>query len=140
LNISSNIRQLYNPIQPTVKQSAKNVTYFEFLPDLKLQPYIYCYWELKTKQTLTEPFNYKVVADGCIDIFFELNNPQENFVMGFCKKYTEFPLDNSFHYIGVRFLPTMFPQIFNVDASEISNRFENLHGYSYCSFIYCKQF
>lgn len=122
----ADIRRLYNPIQPTVKQSAENVTYFEFLPDLKLQPYIYCYWELKTNQTLNKSFNYKVVSDGCIDIFFELNKPQDNFVMGFCKKYTEFPLDNSFHYIGIRFLPTMFPQIFNLDASEISNRFENL--------------
>lgn len=124
----SNIRQLYNPIQPTTKQSAEHVTYFEFLPDLKLQLYIYCYWELKTTQTLEAPFTYKVVADGCIDIFFELNNPQENFVMGFCKKYTEFPLDNVFHYIGVRFLPTMFPQIFNINASDLSNRFENLHS------------
>jgi len=120
------IRQLYNPIQPTIKQSADNVTYFEFLPDLKLQPFIYCYWELKTSKTLNNPFTYKVVADGCIDIFFELNNSKENYVMGFCKKYTEFPLDNSFHYIGVRFLPTMFSQIFNINASELSNRFENL--------------
>lgn len=96
------------------------------MPDLKLQPYIYCYWELKTNQALKEPFNYKVVADGCIDIFFELNNPQDNFVMGFCKKYTEFPLANSFHYIGVRFFPTMFPQFFNTNASELSNRFEHL--------------
>lgn len=46
--------------------------------------------------------------------------------MGFCKKYTEFPLDNSFHYIGVRFLPTMFPALFKVDAKELSNRFERL--------------
>ncbi len=122
-----NIRQLYKPIQPTIKQSAGNVTYFEFLPDIKLQAYIYCYWELKTTEILKEPFNYKVVADGCIDIFFELNNPKENFVMGFCKKYTEFPLHNSFHYIGVRFLPTMFPQIFNIDASTLSNRFEDLN-------------
>jgi AraC-like DNA-binding protein len=126
LKLLADIRQLYNPIQPTVKQSAENVTYSEFLPDLKLQPFIYCYWELKTSKTLKSPFTYKVVADGCIDIFFELNNSKENFVMGFCKKYTEFPLDNSFHYIGVRFLPTMFPQIFNIDASELSNRFENL--------------
>jgi AraC-like DNA-binding protein len=126
LKFLTDIRKLYNPIQPTIKQSAEDVTYFEFLPDINLQPYIYCYWELKTKQTLNRPFNYKVVADGCIDIFFELNNTKENFVMGFCKKYTEFPLDNSFHYIGVRFLPTMFPQIFNINASELSNRFENL--------------
>ncbi len=46
--------------------------------------------------------------------------------MGFCKKFTEFPLDNSFHYIGVRFLPTMFPQLFSINAAEISNRFEQL--------------
>lgn len=120
------IRQLYNPIQPTIKQSADNVTYFEFLPNLKLQPFIYCYWELKTSKPLINPFTYKVVADGCIDIFFELNNSNENYVMGFCKKYTEFSLNNSFHYIGVRFLPTMFSQIFNINASELSNRFENL--------------
>jgi len=63
-----------------------------------------------------------------MDVFFELTNPKENFVMGFCKKYTEFPLENSFHYIGVRFLPTMFPQLFKVNASELSNRFECLEA------------
>ena len=120
------IRQLYKPIQPTIKQSAENITYFEFLPALQLQSYIYCYWQLKTTQTLSDQFNYKVVADGCIDIFFELNKPQDNFVMGFCKKYTEFPLDNTFNYIGVRFLPTMFPQLFKVNAAELSNRYQNL--------------
>ena len=102
MKISANIRQLYTPIQPTVKQSADNVTYSEFLPDLRLQDFIYCYWQLKTSIPLSEPFIYRVVSDGCIDIFFELNNPKDNFVMGFCKKFTEFPLDNSFHYIGVR--------------------------------------
>lgn len=124
----ASIRQLYTPIQPTIKQSADNVTYVEFLPDLQLQPFIYCYWELKTAQTLKDQFSYKVVADGCVDIFFELNNSEDNFVMGFCKKYTEFPLAHSFHYIGVRFLPTMFSQIFKVTASELSNRFENLNA------------
>ncbi len=46
--------------------------------------------------------------------------------MGFCKKYTEFTLPNEFNYIGIRFLPTMFPQVFEINASELSNRFENL--------------
>lgn len=127
MKLSVNISQLYKPIQPTIKQSADNVTYLEFLPDLQLQPLIYCYWELKTTNVLKDPFYYKVVPDCCIDIFFELSNPQDSFVMGFCKKFTEFPLDNSFHYIGIRFLPTMFSQIFNVDASTISNRTENLN-------------
>ena len=126
MKITADIRQLYSPIQPTVKQSADNVTYLEFLPDNKIQQFIYCYWELKTIKPLSEPFVYRVVADGCIDIFFELHKPQDNYVMGFCKKFTEFPLNNSFHYIGVRFLPTMFPQLFKINAADLSNRFENL--------------
>ncbi|MNJ84658.1 Helix-turn-helix domain protein [compost metagenome] len=120
------IRKFYTPIQPTVRRSSEHVVYTEFLPHLQLQDSIYCYWELKTNRTLSEQFNYRVVADGCIDIFFELNNPEESYVMGFCKKFTEFPLENSFHYIGIRFLPTMFPQLFQVNAKELSNRFEKL--------------
>ncbi len=121
-----NIRQLYRPVQPTVKQTGQSVSYREVSPDDRLSNIIFCYWELKTNERLQDPFTYRVVADGCIDIFFQLDKPSENFVMGFCKKYTEFPLDNSFHYIGVRFLPTMFPTLFKVDAKELSNRFERL--------------
>ncbi|MBK8567589.1 MAG: AraC family transcriptional regulator [Saprospiraceae bacterium] len=121
-----NIRQLYRPVQPTVKQAGQNVSYREVSPDERLSTIIYCYWELKTNERLQEPFTYRVVADGCIDIFFQLDDPSENFIMGFCKKYTEFPLDNSFQYIGIRFLPTMFPALFKVDAKELSNRFERL--------------
>ena len=123
---ASFIRDLYIPIQPTVK-SYGAVIYQEFLPHLRLQPFIYCYWQLKTSEKLAQPFNYRVVADGCIDIFFELEKPSENFVMGFCKKYTEFELASEFNYIGIRFLPTMFPQLFGVDASSISNKAEELN-------------
>ncbi len=100
--------------------------YKEYLPVEKLQEVIYCYWELKTHTSLQEHFIYKVVADGCIDIFFDLNSPEESFVMGLCRKYTEFKLDNNFHYFGIRFLPTMFPQIYGINASSISERFEGL--------------
>lgn len=124
----SDIRLLYKPVQPTVKQSADNVTYAEISPDIHLQKFIYCYWQFKTSTPLTTPFNHLIVADGCIDIYFDLNNPKESYVMGFCKKYTEFLLENTFNYIGIRFLPTMFPQLFNVNAKELSNRFEQLEN------------
>ena len=128
MNIAGQIRNLYSPIQPTAKKSADDVTYVEFLPDIRLQPFIYCYWQLKTIQPLTEQFNYRVVTDSCIDIIFDLNNPQENYVMGFFKKFSEFPLDTSFNYIGIRFLPTMFPQLFRINALELSHRIEHLHS------------
>ncbi|MEZ4962528.1 MAG: helix-turn-helix domain-containing protein [Saprospiraceae bacterium] len=122
----ADIRSLYMPVQPTVRTKTEGVTYTEWPPCKPLQPFIYCYWELKTLQPLANPFTYRVVTDGCMDIFFERSRPQESYVMGFCKKYTEFLLDPSFHYLGVRFLPTMFPQFFNINAKELSNRFEHL--------------
>jgi hypothetical protein len=126
MNTPAAIRELYRPLQPTIKQSDQHVTYTEFLPDTYLQKFIFCYWQLKTDQKLSEPFTYRVIADGCIDIYFELTSPNESFVMGFCKKFTEFPLGNSFNYVGVRFLPTMFPQLFKINAADLSNRYEQL--------------
>lgn len=120
------IRKFYKPVQPTVRQCGTQVTYSEFLPDPGLQDHIYCYWQLKSTKALEVPFSYCVVADGCIDIFFELQKPAESYVMGFCKTYTEFQLGCSFHYVGVRFLPSMFPQLFGTNASELSNRYESL--------------
>lgn len=120
------IRRLYKPVQPTVKQTGQSVCYREIVPAAPLQNIIYCYWELKTTGPLHDAFTYRVVADGCIDIFFQLDNPAESFVMGFCKRYTEFALEQSFHYVGIRFLPTKFPALFNVDARALSNRFERL--------------
>ena len=123
-----NLRSLFVPVQPTVKQSSNKVSYHEFLPNPDLQNYIYCYWQLSAPESQEQDFIYRVVSDGCIDIFFDLNTPQENFVMGFCKKHTEFQLENSFNYIGIRFLPTAFPRIFNVSASELSNRSQYLNA------------
>lgn len=120
------IRQLYTPLQPAVRKPSEGVTYREWLPCGVLQDYIYCYWELRSLRRLDEGFAYRVVADGCIDIFFELDRPEAHFVMGFSSQYTAFDLDPSFHYIGIRFLPAMFPQLFRVDAAGLSNRYEAL--------------
>ncbi|WP_207209744.1 helix-turn-helix domain-containing protein [Flavobacterium beibuense] len=119
------IRPLYKPIQSTV--IGESLMYKELLPDFQLKDLIYCYWELKTTQKLSEAYTYNVVADGCIDVFFELNNPQNSYVMGFSNTNTEFAINKTFHYIGIRFLPTAFTRLFNVRATELTNRFESLY-------------
>lgn len=123
---SIQIRNLFTPIQPTVRQVGDHVLYNEYNPSPTLRPYIYCYWVLKTQQQLDSAFTYRVVADGCIDIFWEAKAPSKSFIMGFCEKYTEFELDDNFEFIGIRFLPTIFPQLFKIDAQELSNRFIEL--------------
>ncbi len=117
----------YHPIQPTVSSNGGEVVYTEFKPHLRLQPYIHCYWLLESTQALSRGFRYRVVADGCMDIYFNLDDPQQNAVTGFCKTFTDFALENTFRYVGVRFLPGMFPQLFPVKASELLDRSEALH-------------
>jgi AraC-like DNA-binding protein len=91
-------------------------------PDAALAPYICCYWQLRTNQILIHNFNYTAIADGCIDFFFDLDNPDEQFVMGFSSAYTAFSLKKNFNYAGIRFFPGAFPALYNVRASELTNQ------------------
>ena len=120
------IKQYYKPIQPAVKKENEKIIYQEVKPTSSIEHFVYCFWQLKTQEPLNEPFVYRVVSDGCIDIFLNHNEPSENFVMGFCRKYTEFPIGKSFDYIGIRFLPAAFPLIFGVDAKTLSNQSQEL--------------
>jgi len=121
-----NIKDFYKPIQPTIKAGNSEIVYKEILPDKNVNNFVYCFWQLKTTTTLKKPFIYRVVSDGCIDIFFNHNQPSQNFIMGFCRKYTEFPISKKFDYIGVRFLPSAFPLLFEVNAKKLSNQSHNL--------------
>lgn len=120
------IRHLYKPVQPVAGLSPELVSYSEAFPDERLQPFIYCYWELKSTEKLRTSYPYSVVTDGCIDIFFDRNDPSESKIMGLSNTCTEFPLTPSFHYSGIRFLPGMLPHIFRLNASELSNHVEDL--------------
>jgi len=120
------IRQLYTPVQPTVHHTSGDVCYTELAPMPALRDYVYCYWHLETKRELDTPYTYGVVADGCIDIYFDVTHTRDNYAMGFYRKYTAFDLPHSFNYFGIRFLPTIFPQLFGIHASDISNRSEPL--------------
>lgn len=128
-NEVSLLHGLYAPVQPAIPAGNEgSVTYNEYSPDTRLKDFIYCYWQLKTSRPLHEPFRYRVVSDGCIDIFFELCNSEGPFVMGFSTTYTEFPIGHSFYYVGIRFLPMAFPQIFGLNISELTDRFEHLNS------------
>ncbi len=121
-----NIKKFYRPIQPWVQASANAVTYREMPPAAPLQPFIYCYWELKTREILSEPFVYNIVADGCIDIIFETSRPEASFIMGFFETHKQESVGTEFHYAGIRFLPGMFTHLHRIAAVELSDRCEDL--------------
>ncbi|UZR98467.1 AraC family transcriptional regulator [Chondrinema litorale] len=120
------IKLYYRPIQPSVQTKDEWITYQEAKPNKEIESFVYCFWQLKTQETLSQPFIYRVVSDGCIDIFFNHNQASENYIMGFCRKYTEFPIGKKFNYIGIRFLPAAFPLIFGVNAKSLSNQSQEL--------------
>ncbi len=122
----NSIRKYFQPIQPSIKWGDQHISYKEFKPSIPLQNYIYCYWQLKTNKALDENFSYRVVSDGCVDIFLNADQTEECFIMGFCKKFTAFDLEKKFNYIGIRFLPSFFSLFFNIHANDLSNKFQRL--------------
>lgn len=123
------IKNLYKPIQPNSNGNG-NVFYAEYKPHPNLQNVVFCYWHLYTTQPLSSAYTYRVVADGCIDIIIDSNNPSDIHVMGFCDSFSEFTLTEQFCYVGIRFFPSMFPQSFGIKAKEISNKTFELHSIS----------
>lgn len=121
------IKAYYKPIQPTVSAEDNGISYQESLPSKEIEDLIYCYWQLKTKKPLKSDYIYRVVSDGCIDIFFDHKNPADNFVMGFCRKFVQFPIGKEFDYIGIRFLPSAFTHLFGVNAKTLSNQSQELN-------------
>lgn len=113
----------FKPVQPTI-DGHRDVIYLESSPIPYLAHHIHCFWELKTRNTLNHPFAYKVVADGCIDLFFDVQSFPEMYIMGIASRYTEFLLAPTFHFIGIRFLPTALPSLFKIDAHELTNSSE----------------
>jgi len=122
----SNIKELFIPSQPTVRNSTEIMAYREVFPHVKLSNHIYCYWQLESKKPLSEPFLYRAVADGCVDIITECKRPYNSRIVVFFNTYSLFPLGISFNYIGIRFLPSAFSSIFQMNASELTNRVELL--------------
>ncbi len=116
-------------MQPSVRKEGGSISYQEVAPAQALTHFVYCFWQLKTLEKLEQSFVYRVVSDGCIDIFFNHNHTEENFIMGFCKKYTEFPIGKTFSYIGIRFLPSAFPILFGTNAKALSDKSQDLKGF-----------
>ena len=115
------IRKYFRPNQPTISESETDIEYTEIQPDKTLENFVFCFWQLKTIKKLEQDFLYRVVSDGCVDIFFS-HQSNESFIMGFCKKFVEFPIGKEFDYIGIRFLPSAFPFLFNINAKILSNQ------------------
>jgi AraC-like DNA-binding protein len=119
---SNHLSNFYQPLQPSSFQEP-GVLYQEFAPPQGLENIVYCYWELWDQRNTEWPYTYKILADGCVDIYFNVKEPTDAQVMGFFHRYQSFDLPPGFHYAGIRFYPGSFhghyyPQAFDHPGEE----------------------
>ena len=122
----SQIRKKFNPIQPITLLKQDGVRFQQFAPHPALSNYIYYYWEFRTTQLLAGSFDYRVVPNGCIDMYFEVRQPSNNYITGLSTRNSAIELQTQFHYVGVCFMPLGFSMAYKVNAAELTNRYEKL--------------
>lgn len=121
------LERTFRPIQPSVDNRIKGIFYKEYCPHNALSDLISCYWYFNFSPGCIPLANSRFVADGCIDLVFVMGDNPQIVVFGFSPKYIDIKLDGSATTcIGIRFLPSAFPFVFNFDASEITGKMESL--------------
>lgn len=115
--------QLYRPMQIAIRPGDyPGVLYREYPPAMALQKYVYCYFILKTTPQNSRPFLYRIMADGCVDLFLNCLNDEPLTLAGLVDKVNYIPINKETEYFGIRFFPGCIHYFFQVSAKEIANQ------------------
>lgn len=120
------IRNLYTPFHPAGKMKSNTVSYTEFLPHPSLRPYIFHYWEMKSRGKLQNALEHNLVPNGCIDLYFEINHSDRAYITGLSNQHSSVRMSDAFHYVGICFVPTIAPQLYKVNGIDLRNHHEPL--------------
>lgn len=117
------IRSLYHPQQPAEDSWGKGKLFYrEQVPNIHLQPYIHCFWELKTTEPLTTAYNYRLVTDGCVDLIIDCRSFNGTLIAGIAEAAFQVPMNGSISYFGIRFLPAGIHHFLKFPVSTILNQ------------------
>jgi AraC-like DNA-binding protein len=112
----------YRPLQPAVDSDSNAlIGYRETAPSDPLQPYVYCYWTLRSKTATQTAFAYRVVADGCIDLLINCRRFERLVIAGTADTAAIVEFKDAVDYFGIRFLPACFRYFFALPVNEIVN-------------------
>ena len=120
LPIKMNLRKHYQPLQPILEPGSP-MTYQEYVPSEGLQPLIHCFWTLKSESDSSSTAHYRIVSDGCIDLFIDCNDFQPILIAGTANTSQEALFPGKTQYFGIRFYPGCLQYFFNMPIREITN-------------------
>jgi len=116
-------QKLYQPIQPTAGSTTDApVRYIEFPTSLHLQPYIHCYWLLWSEAGSGSEISYRIISDGCIDLFINCEKFENIIVAGTSNASATVQLKTPVKYFGIRFTPGSFFHFFPASLKELANK------------------
>lgn len=132
---------IYHPLQPPMLQShLQNNHYYyeEYAPQPLLQSTVACYWSSTfqlSSTTLSTPFAYRIIPDGCIDIIFDLDAlsvTQGAFVSSWMSTYDVFYPKQSMNFFGIRMYVEAVQAIVGYPIADLHGQIwlEELWGHS----------
>jgi AraC-like DNA-binding protein len=110
---------MYSPVQDGIEKTAQSIYYAEADPPHDLISLVYCFWELKTIEPLSEDFNLHAIPDACVDIMFNEIDTDVAGVTNLSTTYEVLNLGRQFHYVGIEFLPG----VWRGDQKEIAHQY-----------------
>jgi AraC-like DNA-binding protein len=110
---------MYSPNVDGFSVRGPTVRYAESPPTDDLSDVVHCFWELRTLVALPEDFQYHALPDACVNLLFNLVDPNIAGVTALHTEATTLNLGKSFHYAGVQF----YPGAWRGDRTEILDRY-----------------
>jgi len=96
---------MYSPVVDGFSVRGAAVRYCESAPTDNLSDVVHCFWELRTLDVLPENFHYHALPDACVNLLFNVVDPEIAGVTALHTEATTLNLGRSFHYVGVQFYP-----------------------------------
>jgi len=110
---------MYKPIKDGLPKNEKQVSYKEIQPDENLSAFVDCFWELKTKETLSDECVMHAIPDACVNILLNQHDTSIAGITALQTTFQELNLGKDFHYVGVQ----LHPGVWRGNNDEITNEY-----------------
>ena len=96
---------MYDPVPDGLDPTAEAVLYEEAAPPPHLGALVHRFWSLRTSAELRAPFLFHALPDACVNLLFNVADPDIAGITRLRTTATVLDLGRSFHYAGVQLFP-----------------------------------
>lgn len=120
----------YVPIQPALAAGVARdgLVYREWAAGDGLAADVACFWTIDAEERRSQPYPYRIVPDGCIDLVFDLGNGAGAWVYGAFARPVLAHLDGRVALFGVRIRPGRCGALLGPSAGALADAVHDLDG------------